>query len=66
MYTKSKFADDTEVGGAIASLEGREAMQRDLDIQEHWAMRNQFNKSECLILHLGPHNPVHTWKLWDK
>ena len=50
------------------SLEGREALQRDLDRLESWAITNcmKFNNSKCQILHLGQGNPAYTYKLGDK
>ena len=64
----SKFADDTKLGGAVDSLEGQEALQRDLDKLEHWAIINgmKFNKSKCRILPLGRSNAGHTYKLEEE
>ncbi|KAK4828232.1 hypothetical protein QYF61_024727 [Mycteria americana] len=66
--TISKSADDTKLGGAADSLEGQEALQRDLDRLEHWAMINgmKFNTSKCWILHLGWSNIGHKYKLGEE
>ncbi|KAJ7398446.1 rna-directed dna polymerase from mobile element jockey-like [Pitangus sulphuratus] len=61
----SKFVDDTKLGGAVDSLEGREALQRDLSKSGNGAITNhmKFNKGKCWILHLGWGNPGCTYRL---
>ncbi|GAB0205885.1 mitochondrial enolase superfamily member 1 [Grus japonensis] len=64
----SKFADDTKLGGAVDSIDSGEALQRDLDRLENWAITNRmsFNKGKCLILHLGMGHPGYTYRLGDE
>jgi len=66
--THIKFADDTILSGAADMLNGRDAIQRDLDCLEKWASEKlmKFNKTECKLLHLDWGDPQYQYRQGDE
>ena len=63
--TFSKFADNTKLSGVVDALEGKNAIQRDLNSLEKWVHANlmKFKKAKCKVLHLGGGNLKHRYRL---
>jgi len=51
--TLSKLADNTKLFDVVQRLEGRDAIQKDLNSLERWACENliKFNRAKCRVLH---------------
>jgi len=49
----------------VDTLEGRDAIQRDLDRLERWACESlmNFKNPNCMVLHMGQDNSKHKYRL---
>lgn len=50
-----KFAEDTKLCGAVYTLEGNDAIQRDLDRLKRWVCGKlmKLKRAKCKVLYLG-------------
>ena len=61
----SKFADDTKLGWATDTIEGRYTIQSDLDMVKKWTHETltRLNKAKYNVLELGQGNPRYEYRL---
>jgi len=64
----SKFAKDTKLCRSVDLLQGRKALQRNLDRLNRWAKTNcmRFSKAKCWILLLGHNDPMQRCRLGEE
>ncbi|GAB0175818.1 cAMP-dependent protein kinase inhibitor alpha [Grus japonensis] len=65
---ESFVSSDTKPNGAVDTLEGRDAIQRDLHRLEEWDHVNlmRFNKAKWKVLYMGRGNPQYQYRLGDE
>jgi ribonucleases P/MRP protein subunit RPP40 len=60
-----KFADDTKIAQILSSPNAVHELQATLDRLSTWAASwgMAFNVAKCHVMHIGKHNPRHTYKM---
>ena len=64
----SKLINDTKLCDTVDTVEGRDAIERDLERLERWVCANlmKFNKVKWKVLHMDQGNPKHKYRLGNE